>query len=73
MLLQACLGLSIDGWRGEIHVRQPQLPIGIDRLTIRHLEVAGQRVDLRFQRVEDRVVVYSEQDGGGQIPVLSHV
>jgi hypothetical protein len=28
MILQACLGLKIDGWRGEIHVQQSQLPIG---------------------------------------------
>ena len=26
MMLQACLGLSIDGWRGEIHIDRPRLP-----------------------------------------------
>ena len=33
MLMQACLGLEIDGLDGEIHVNRPRLPIGIDQLT----------------------------------------
>ena len=67
MLLQACLGLRIDGWRGEIHVDRPRLPVGIDRLTVRHLAVGEHRVDLTFQRVGDRVAVYPEgrEDGAG--------
>jgi glycogen debranching enzyme len=74
MVLQACLGLRIDGWRGEIHVERPQLPMGVDRLTIRHLPVAGVSVDLTFQRLGDRVVVFSEGQGPGrQVPVLAHV
>jgi glycogen debranching enzyme len=73
MILEACLGLRIDGWNGEIHVERPQLPIGIDRLTIRHLVVAGTSVDLTFQRIGDRVVVFSEGRGASVVPVLSHV
>ena len=50
---------SIDGG-GEIHVQQPQLPIGVDQLTIHRLMVAGASVDLTFQRLVDRVVVFSQ-------------
>ncbi|TIP79269.1 MAG: amylo-alpha-1,6-glucosidase, partial [Mesorhizobium sp.] len=49
MLMQACLGLEIDGWDGEIHVTRPRLPIGIDTLTLRHLGVGTRKVDLTFQ------------------------
>jgi glycogen debranching enzyme len=74
MMLQACLGLRIDGWRREIHVHRPELPIGVDRLTIHHLLVADIAVDLTFQRLEDRVVAFSESHGAPHpIPVLSHV
>jgi glycogen debranching enzyme len=73
MILQACLGLRIDGWRGEIHVERPELPIGIDRLTVRRLIVAGASVDLTFQRLGDRVVVFSEGHGSSPVRVLSHV
>ena len=72
MLLQACLGLSIDGWRGEIHIRRPRLPTGIDRITIRHLAVGGTRVNLIFQRIGERVVAYPEGGDPGAIPVISH-
>jgi glycogen debranching enzyme len=73
MILQACLGLRIDGWRGEIHVERPELPIGIDRLTVRRLMVAGAAVDLTFQRLGNRTVVFSEGYGASSIRVLSHV
>ena len=71
MLLQACLGLRVDGWRGEIHVDRPRLPIGIDRLTVRHLAVGGTRVDLTFQRVGERVAVCSEGSDPSPVPLLS--
>jgi glycogen debranching enzyme len=73
MILKACLGLRIDGWSGEIHVERPELPIGIDRLTIQRLAVAGSTVDLIFQRLGDRVVVVSESHGSHPVRVLSHV
>ena len=72
MLLQACLGLRIDGWRGEIHVDRPRLPVGIDRLTVRHLAVGAPRVDLTFQRIGDRVAVYPEGREDGVVPVITH-
>lgn len=62
MLMQACLGVSIDGRRGLIHVRQPRLPEGIDRLTVHGLEVDGVRVHLGFERIGSRVVAF--RDGG---------
>lgn len=60
MLMQACLGVSIDGRRGLIHVRQPRLPEGIDRLTVHSLEVGGARVHLRFERIGSRVVAFRD-------------
>jgi glycogen debranching enzyme len=55
MMLQAALGLSIDAWRGEVCIDRPELPSEIDRLLVHDLAVAGRRIDLRFQRVGDRV------------------
>src|SRR5581483_3420118 len=46
MMLQACLGLSIDANRGQITFRYPQLPPSIERLTIRGLCVGAGSVDL---------------------------
>ena len=71
MLLQACLGLRIDGWRGEIHVDRPRLP---DRHRPSHGPAPGggrRRVDLTFQRVGERVAVYSEGSDPSPVPLLS--
>ncbi|WP_374343528.1 glycogen debranching N-terminal domain-containing protein [Phenylobacterium sp.] len=67
MLLQACLGLTVDGWAGEVRIRDPRLPIGIDRLRIDGLRVGERRVDLCFERSQGRVAVHVA--GGSGIPV----
>ncbi|MET3580491.1 glycogen debranching enzyme [Mesorhizobium robiniae] len=70
MLMQACLGLEIHGWDGEIHVTRPRLPIGIDMLTLRHLGVGTKAVDLTFQRVGDRVVAFLADRHEGLVPLI---
>jgi hypothetical protein len=60
MLMQACLGVSIDGYRGIVHVRRPQLPQGIDRLVVHGLEVGNTKLDLGFDRIGGRVVTFRE-------------
>jgi glycogen debranching enzyme len=70
MLMQACLGLEIDGFGGEIRVNRPRLPIGIDHLTIRRLVVGATEVDLSFQRVGDRVVAFLETRHEGLAPLI---
>lgn len=72
MLLQACLGLSIDGWGGVIHVERPRLPSGIDRLTIHRLAVGNATVDLTFQRVGERVTAFPVGSDPSPIPLHLH-
>jgi hypothetical protein len=70
MLMQACLGIEIDGWKGEIRVDRPRLPIGIDSLTVRHLQVGQVRVDLTFERVGDRVAAFLADRHEGLVPLI---
>jgi glycogen debranching enzyme len=72
MMLQACFGLTLDAWRGEIHIDRPRLPIGIDQLTIRHLTLRDATIDLTFQRIGDRVVAFPEGRDPSPVPVLLH-
>jgi glycogen debranching enzyme len=65
MMMQACLGISIDANRGEIVLVDPRLPIGIDRLAVERLRVGAQSVDLIFERQGDRVAVRAE----GPVPL----
>ena len=56
MLLQACLGVRIDGWTSEISIDHPALPIGIDSLTIDSLRVGTSEAQLLFQHAGARVI-----------------
>jgi glycogen debranching enzyme len=71
MLLQACLGIDIDGRAGEIRVQRPRLPRGVDQVSLRGLEVGGRTVDLVFQRSGEHVVAFTEGHDAGEIPIRS--
>ena len=55
MMVQACLGLSIDAARKEVRLTQPTLPAGVDSLHLDGLDVGGARMDVRFQRLGERI------------------
>jgi glycogen debranching enzyme len=57
LMLQACLGVSIDARRREVRVTHPELPRGMDSLTIECLDVAGAQVHLHVQRLDGSTVV----------------
>lgn len=63
MLLQACLGLSINGEGAEVEIRNPSLPLGIDRLSIEGLSIGDGAIDLTFERQGARVAVHSNSRG----------
>jgi glycogen debranching enzyme len=70
MLLQACLGLEVDAWRRRIVVEQPQLPPGIEQVSVRDIALGAYRVDLLVQRVGGRVGVFLEGRDAGRVPLL---
>ncbi|EMH1903660.1 glycogen-debranching protein, partial [Burkholderia cepacia] len=63
MMLQACLGVSIDASRHEVRVERPTLPEGVDWLRIDALRVGDETVSLTFRRVDGQVVAAAEQPG----------
>lgn len=69
MLLQSCLGVDVDGWRGEIHVNRPRLPRGIDEVRLHQFEIRGEKLDLVFRRVDGRVGVFTDTSRGVSVPV----
>ena len=50
MLLQACLGITIDARNRRVVFDRPYLPQGIPQLTIRDLRIEGCRVSLFLER-----------------------
>lgn len=73
MLLQACLGVRIDGRRREVHVEHPALPLGIGSLRIGDLCVGDVSVELEFQRIGESVVVVPSRPTNGNVQILAHV
>ena len=61
MMLEACLGVSIDAARGEVRIEQPMLPEGIDWLEIGDLRVGKATVTLTFRRVDGKVVASADR------------
>ena len=72
MMVQACLGVRIDGWRREIHVERPRLPDGVDRISVRGLKIGAHGIDLSFERVGDQVSVTPRNAGAEAIAVIVH-
>lgn len=56
-LLQACLGLHIDGTRRLVNFDRPILPPFLERVEIRNLSVGTARLDLVLDRHEREVAV----------------
>jgi glycogen debranching enzyme len=73
MLLQASLGVRIDGRRKEVHIERPLLPIGIESLRIRDLPVGDVRIDLEFHRIGEEVVAVPTKHVDGGVRVLAHL
>jgi glycogen debranching enzyme len=69
MLLQACLGVEVDGWANEIRIDHPQLPLGIDQVALRGLRVGDHRLDLVFKRIDGRIVAWGEGPDAGAVPL----
>ncbi|KWO03988.1 amylo-alpha-1,6-glucosidase [Burkholderia ubonensis] len=68
MMLQACLGVSVDAARHEVRVERPALPEGVDWLRIDDLRVGDDSVSLTFRRVDGQVVAAAEP---GRVKVVA--
>ena len=70
MLLQAVLGLSVDGARGEVHFKGAHLPARIHNLHLRGLSVGRSEVDLTITARTEGVSVHVDR-GEAKVVVAS--
>jgi glycogen debranching enzyme len=54
-LLEAALGLEFDAARSEIRLRNPHLPVFLNEVTLRQLQLGPSTIDLRITRHGDDV------------------
>jgi glycogen debranching enzyme len=64
MLIQSCLGVTIDARRNRIVFRHPRLPEGLDRVWIRNLQIGQVSADLVLQRFSGTVGLNVERHNG---------
>jgi hypothetical protein len=57
MLIDACLGLSIDGPSQTVRLTRPLLPEFLDDMTIANLQVGSAEVDIQLHRDQESVQV----------------
>jgi len=70
-LLQACLGLQIDGTRRLVSFDRPVLPPFLERVEIRNLSVGTARLDLVLDRHENEVALRVARRSGEVRVVLT--
>jgi glycogen debranching enzyme len=73
MLLQACLGLQVDGPRKEVRIEQPLLPNGIEAIHLTDVAVGEARIDLNFERMQQQVIVAPARDTRSGVQVYVHL
>jgi glycogen debranching enzyme len=71
LLLQACLGLEVDGVENRVVLTRPQVPVELKEIRLHDLEVAGARLDLSISREGGDVAVkVLRREGKVQVLVI---
>jgi glycogen debranching enzyme len=70
MMLQACLGVHVDGWARTVTVERPHLPLHVNKLAVRGITVGDRKITLRFERLGGHVVVSSNASEHRDVPVI---
>jgi glycogen debranching enzyme len=69
MMLQACLGVSVDGKRGLVRIKDPRLPVGIDHFSLLKLPVGQELIDLHFELEDETVCVQTDERARKKVKV----
>jgi len=70
-LLQACLGMDVDGRDRRVLFKHPRLPAVLDWMRIRHLSVGNAHLDILFRRHgEDVAVNVLNREGDADVQVV---
>jgi hypothetical protein len=66
--MQCGFGLTAEGFDRRLRIVRPSLPRWINRVAVPDITLAGARIDLRFERAGDGVMLADAQvDGGAEV------
>ncbi len=69
MLLQSCLGFTVEGWQNDIRLDRPMLPEGVDFLHLRGLPLGKDRIDLVFERTGTQIACLPRSHNGAAVSI----
>lgn len=70
LMLEACLGLAIDGMRRQVRFHRPVMPAALDWIRLDNLHVGPSRVDILLARDDSRVTIdVLDSRGSGEVTV----
>ncbi len=69
MLLQSCLGITVNGEQQMVEINRPELPPGIEDVTVADVPLGDRRFDLVFRKVGERISVFAEGEGAPGLAV----
>ncbi len=69
-MLQACLGISINGFTREIRITTPRLPAGIRDIEVHDLAVGDGKVSLSFRDIGGFVSVLRIAGDAAEVPLI---
>jgi glycogen debranching enzyme len=72
-ILQACLGVTVDGAKGEVRVDNPRLPADLGDVEIRDISIAGSNVSLSFREIGGSVSVFRIPGAGTGVPIVMQI
>jgi len=72
LILQACLGLSVQADQNRLVFDRPSLPEGIPHLVIKNFRCGDQCLDLFLERRSDCVLIHRE-DKGSNLEIVTIV
>ena len=73
MLMEAALGIRVDGGKKEVHIERPLLPEGIESLRLRELPIGDARIDIEFHRRGDEVGAFPIGHAERGVKVMLHL
>jgi glycogen debranching enzyme len=65
MLLEGCLGLTVDGVRGQVRFDRPMLPACVEDVSLRNVRVGPHITDIRLRKNRGGVQVVVNRRAGG--------
>lgn len=70
LMLQACLGIQVDGLKKQIIFQNPVLPLDLDSVIIRELPIGDLHIDLTVYRENGEIKIRSQGDNIDIIVIL---